>query len=75
MRLVEAISKRAWKMDYDVWKKTRGLYFLGPPRKVSSDDGQANEPSAEPLDFRGGAQPQEVWDRILKTDEGSPHLE
>src|SRR6266851_5027095 len=76
MRLVQGISKRTWKMDCCVWQKTRGLYFLQPWRQLfSSDERPANEPSAEKLDCRGGARPQEVWHRIFTTDKGSPHLE
>src|ERR1700751_1124757 len=75
MRLVQGISKRAWKMDHHIWQKTHGLHFLRSSRRVSSDDGQAIEPSADTLDFRGRAQPQEVRHRILTTDESSPHLE
>src|SRR6266446_5320648 len=63
-------------MDCCVGQETHGLYFLWPSRWVfSSDDGPATEPSAENLDCRGGAQPEEIRPRILTTDEGSPHLE
>src|SRR6266496_2010879 len=63
-------------MDYRLWQKARGLYFFWWWRQVfSSDDGPANEPSAETLGYRGGARPQEVRYRILTTDEGYPHFE
>src|ERR1700737_1660416 len=76
MRLIQGIGKRAWKMDCCIWQKTRGLYFPWPRRRASSsDDGPANEPSAEILGCRGGARSQEVRKRIFTTDEGSPHLE
>src|SRR5271166_4157946 len=76
MRLVQGIGKRAWKMDCCVWQETRGLCFPRPCRRASSsDDCSANEPSAEKLDCRGGARPQEVRHRILTTHKGSPHLE
>src|ERR1700730_7229824 len=76
MRLIQGIGKRAWKMDCCIWQKTYGLYFPWPRRRASSsDDGPANEPSAEILGCRGGARSQEVRKRIFTTDEGSPHLE
>src|ERR1700730_3739696 len=76
MRLIQGIGKRAWKMDCCIWQKTRGLYFPWPRRRASSsDDGPANEPSAEILGCRGGARSQEVRKRIFTTDEGSPDLE
>src|SRR6202011_3701020 len=76
MRLIQGIGKRAWKMDCCIWQKTRGLYFPWPRRRASSsDDGPANEPSAEILGCRGGARSQEARKRIFTTDEGSPHLE
>src|SRR5439155_19544151 len=63
-------------MDCRVWQKAHRLYFLRPWRRASSsDDGPANEPSAEILGCRGGARSQEVRKRIFTTDEGSPHLE
>jgi integrase len=56
--------------------KAHRLYFLWPWRRASSsDDGPANEPSAEILGCRGGARSQEVRQGIFTTDEGSPHLE
>jgi hypothetical protein len=68
-------ANAAWKMDCCIWQKTRGLYFPWPRRRASSsDDGPANEPSAEILGCRGGARSQEVRKRIFTTDEGSPHL-
>src|SRR3984893_7713308 len=58
-----------------VGQKTYGLYFPWPRCRASwSDDGPANEPSAESLGCRGGARSQEVRKRILTTDEGSPYL-
>src|SRR5260370_17279907 len=63
-------------MDCRVWQKAHGLYFIWPRRRASScDDGPANEPAAEILGHQGGARSQEVWQRIVTTDEGSPHLE
>src|SRR6266446_877643 len=63
-------------MDCRVWQKAHRLYFLWPWRRASSsDDGPANEPSAEILGCRGGARSQEVRQGIFTTDEGSPHLE
>src|SRR5229473_7458998 len=63
-------------MDCRVWQKAYRLYFLWPWRRASSsDDGPANEPSAEILGCRGGARSQEVRQGIFTTDEGSPHLE
>src|SRR5260370_28200405 len=63
-------------MDWRVWQKAHRLYFLWPWRRASSsDDGPANEPSAEIVGWRGGAGSQEVRQGIFTTDEGSPHLE
>src|SRR6266478_1717464 len=63
-------------MDCRVWQNAHRLYFLWPWRRASSsDDGPANEPSAEILGCRGGARSQEVRQGIFTTDEGSPHLE
>src|SRR5258706_1800541 len=63
-------------MDCRVWQKAHRLYLLWPWRRASSsDDGPANEPSAEILGCRGGARSQEVRQGIFTTDEGSPHLE
>src|SRR5260370_36773920 len=63
-------------MDCRVWQKAHRLYFLWPWRRASSsDDGPANEPSAEIVGWRGGAGSQEVRQGIFTTDEGSPHLE
>src|ERR1700745_3743616 len=63
-------------MDCRVWQKAHRLYFLWPWRRASSsDDGPANEPSAEILGCRGRARSQEVRQGIFTTDEGSPHLE
>jgi hypothetical protein len=44
-------------------------------RVSSSNGGSTHEPSAEILDCRGRARSQEVRQRILTTDKGSPHFE
>ena len=51
--------------------------YVFPPwrRASSSDDGPANEPSAEILGCRGGARPREIRQRIFTTDQGFPHFE
>jgi integrase len=74
--LSEATAKALGKWIAVSGKKAHRLYFLWPWRRASSsDDGPANEPSAEILGCRGRARSQEVRQGIFTTDEGSPHLE
>ena len=76
MRLLQDDSYRTWKMDCRVWREACRLPFPRPAHQVSSSNGgSTNEPSAEILDRRGRARSQEVWQRVLTTDKGSPHLE
>ena len=57
-------------------KKRADYLFPGPGHRFSpSNGGSTHEPSAEILDCRGRAQSQEVRQRILTTDKGSPHFE
>src|SRR5262249_30789493 len=76
MRLLQDHSHRTWKMDRRVYQEAHRLPFPRPAHRVSSSNGgSTNEPSAEILDQRGWARSQEVRQRVLTTDKGSPHLE
>src|SRR5215471_13428996 len=76
MRLLQDHSHRTWKMDRRIYQEACRLPFPRPAHQVSSSNGgSTNEPSAEILDRRGRARSQEVRQRVLTTDKGSPHLE
>ena len=76
MRLFQNDSQRTGKMDRRVSQEACRLPFPRPGHRFSSSNGgSTHEPSAEILDCRGGARSQELRQRILTTDKGSPHFE